>query len=474
MKRTTKLIENIDYITIGLYFLLVLMGWLNIYSAVYNDQHTSIFDITQRYGKQLMWIGASVVLITIILLIDSSFFPMFSYPIYIFTVLLLIAVLLFGKEVNGARSWFQIGGFRLQPAEFTKFATNLAFAQFLSSYNFKLLKIKNLIIVGFILFFPALLILLQNDTGSALVYFSFVLVLYREGLPGSILLVGLLLAVVFIVTLVANVFAVSIMLLVITFIAYFFIRKRINEVIKASILILGMSSVFFGISYLFNIKLDSEYYLFIGIGVSSVVFFRFAFKNKLNYIFILSAIVLGGIIFSLSVNYIFDNVLESHQRDRINDLLGIEFDPLGAGYNVNQSKIAIGSGGFVGKGFLQGTQTKYDFVPEQSTDFIFCTVGEEWGFLGTSAVLVIFGLFLLRLIIIAERQRSVFSRVYAYGVVSIFFFHIAVNVGMTIGIAPVIGIPLPFFSYGGSSLWAFTILLFILLRLDANRMELLK
>jgi len=474
MKRTTKLINNIDYITIGLYFLLVLMGWLNIYSAVYNDQHTSIFDISQRYGKQLMWIGASVVLITIILLIDSSFFPMFSYPIYIFTVLLLIAVLLFGKEVNGARSWFQIGGFRLQPAEFTKFATNLAFAQFLSSYNFKLLKIKNLTIVSFILFFPALLILLQNDTGSALVYFSFVLVLYREGLPGSILLIGLLLAVIFIVTLVANVFAVSIMLLIITLVAYLFIRKRINEVIKASAIILGISSIFWGIAYLLNIELDSQYYLFIGIGISSIVFFRYAFKNKLNYIFVLAAIVIGGIFFSFSVNYIFDNVLESHQRDRINDLLGIEFDPLGAGYNVNQSKIAIGSGGFAGKGFLQGTQTKYDFVPEQSTDFIFCTVGEEWGFLGTSAVLIIFGLFLIRLIIIAERQRSTFSRVYAYGVVSIFFFHIAVNVGMTIGIAPVIGIPLPFFSYGGSSLWAFTILLFILLRLDANRMELLK
>jgi len=474
MKRTTKLIENIDYITIGLYFLLVLMGWLNIYSAVYNDQHTSIFDISQRYGKQLMWIGASVILISLILLIDSSFFPMFSYPIYVFTILLLIAVLLFGKEVNGARSWFQLGGFRLQPAEFTKFATNLAFAHFLSSYNFKLLKIKNLIIVGFILFFPALLILLQNDTGSALVYFAFILVLYREGLPGSILLVGLLLAVIFIVTLVANVFAVSIMLLIITLIAFFFIRKRINEVIKASAIILGVSSVFWGVAYLFNLEINPQYFIFAGIGVSTIVFFKFAFKNKLNYIFILSAIVISGILFSFSVNYIFDKVLESHQRDRINDLLGIEFDPLGAGYNVNQSKIAIGSGGFAGKGFLQGTQTKYDFVPEQSTDFIFCTVGEEWGFLGTSAVLIIFVLFLIRLIIIAERQRSTFSRVYGYGVVSIFFFHIAVNVGMTIGIAPVIGIPLPFFSYGGSSLWAFTILLFILLRLDANRMELLK
>ena len=474
MKRTSKILNNIDYITIGLYFLLVFMGWLNIYSAVYNDEHTSIFDISQRYGKQLMWIGASVILIGLILLIDSSFFPMFSYPIYIFTVVLLIAVLLFGKEVNGARSWFQLGGFRLQPAEFTKFATNLAFAQFLSSYNFKLLKIRNLMIVGVILFFPAILILLQNDTGSALVYVSFVLVLYREGLPGSILLIGLLFIIVFIVTLVANVLVVSIILIVISLIAYFFIRKKINEVLKAIVLIFGISSLFWGIAYLFTLEINPQYFIFIGIGVSTFVFLRFAFKNKLNYIIILSSIVIGGILFSFSVNYIFDSVLESHQRDRINDLLGIEFDPLGAGYNVNQSKIAIGSGGFAGKGFLQGTQTKYDFVPEQSTDFIFCTVGEEWGFLGTSMVLIIFSLFLMRLIIIAERQRSVFSRVYAYGVVSIFFFHIAVNVGMTIGIAPVIGIPLPFFSYGGSSLWAFTILLFILLRLDANRMELLK
>ena len=474
MRRATKLIDNIDYITVGLYFLLVLLGWLNIYSAVYNDEHTSIFDISQRYGKQLMWIGASTIIIILILLVDSSFYPMFSYPIYIFTVVLLIAVLLFGKEVNGARSWFQLGGLRLQPAEFTKFATNLAFAQFLSSYNFKLMKVKNLIIVGFILFFPALLILLQNDTGSALVYFSFVIVLYREGLPGSILLIGFLLAIIFIITLIANVFVVSLMLIVISLITYFFIRKNPNEVLKAIAITFGTSSLFWGISYLFNLEIDSEYFLFAGIGISSIVFIKFSFKNKIKLIPILSAVVVAGILFSFSVNYIFNNVLVSHQQDRINDLLGIEFDPLGAGYNVNQSKIAIGSGGFAGKGFLQGTQTKYDFVPEQSTDFIFCTVGEEWGFLGTSAVLIIFALFLMRLIIIAERQRSTFSRVYGYGVLAIFFFHIAINVGMTIGIAPVIGIPLPFFSYGGSSLWAFTILLFILLKLDSNRMELLK
>ena len=474
MKRTTKLIDNIDYITIGLYFLLVLMGWLNIYSAVYNENHVSIFDISQRYGKQLMWIGASVVIIAIILLIDSSFFPMFSYPIYIFTVLLLITVLLFGTEVNGARSWFQIGGFRLQPAEFTKFATNLAIAQFISSYNFKLMKFKNLLIVGFILFFPALLILLQNDTGSALVYFSFVLVLYREGLPGSILLVGLLLAAIFIATLISNVFIVSILLLTITFLAYFIIRRKVSETMKAIIIVFGISTLLWGIFKAFSIDVVPQYFLFTGIGISIIIFAWFAFKHKLSYIFILSSIVVGGILFSFSVNYIFNNVLESHQQDRINNLLGIEFDPLGAGYNVNQSKIAIGSGGFYGKGFLQGTQTKYDFVPEQSTDFIFCTVGEEWGFLGTSAVLLIFTFFLFRLIIIAERQRSSFSRIYGYGVVSIFFFHIIVNIGMTIGIAPVIGIPLPFFSYGGSSLWAFTILLFILIKLDSNRMELLQ
>lgn len=474
MRRTIRIIDSIDYITVGLYFLLVILGWLNIYSAVYNDEHANILDISQRYGKQLIWIAASVVIIILILLIDSSFFPVFSYAIYGFSILLLFAVLLFGQEVNGARSWFQIGELKIQPAEFTKFATNLAVAQFISSYNFKLLTLKNLAIVGVILLFPAALILLQNDTGSALVYFSFILVLYREGLPTSALVIILFAVIVFIITLMSNVLVASVLILTISMLSFLFYRRKINEFLKATLLIIGLVLVFWGVAYLLKMNLKIEYYLFLSILISAIVFFIFAFKNKLNYIYVLGMVVLFGIMYSYSVNYIFTEVLETHQRDRINNLLGIEFDPLGAGYNVNQSKIAIGSGEFIGKGFLQGTQTKFDFVPEQSTDFIFCTVGEEWGFIGSSFVLIIFALLLIRLIYIAERQRTKYSRIYAYGVISILLFHIVINVGMTIGLAPVIGIPLPFFSYGGSSLWAFTILLFILVKLDANRLELLR
>lgn len=474
MRRTIRIIDSIDYITVGLYFLLVILGWLNIYSAVYNDEHANILDVSQRYGKQLIWIAASVVIIILILLIDSSFFPVFSYAIYGFSILLLFAVLLFGQEVNGARSWFQIGELKIQPAEFTKFATNLAVAQFISSYNFKLLTLKNLAIVGVILLFPAALILLQNDTGSALVYFSFILVLYREGLPTSALVIILFAVIVFIITLMSNVLVASVLILTISMLSFLFYRRKINEFLKATLLIIGLVLVFWGVAYLLKMNLKIEYYLFLSILISAIVFFIFAFKNKLNYIYVLGMVVLFGIMYSYSVNYIFTEVLETHQRDRINNLLGIEFDPLGAGYNVNQSKIAIGSGEFIGKGFLQGTQTKFDFVPEQSTDFIFCTVGEEWGFIGSSFVLIIFALLLIRLIYIAERQRTKYSRIYAYGVISILLFHIVVNVGMTIGLAPVIGIPLPFFSYGGSSLWAFTILLFILVKLDANRLELLR
>ncbi len=464
-----KLLKNIDYIIVGLYFLLVLMGWLNIYSAVYNENHKSIFDISQRYGKQLLWIVAAILIISIIFIIDSKFFAFFSYPIYFFTVFMLIMVLLFGKEVNGARSWFEVAGFRLQPAEFAKFATNLAIAKLLSTYNFKMLKIKNLAIISLILFFPAALILLQNDTGSALVYASFIFVLYREGLPGVVLIIGFFIALVFILTLIFSPLVVGIIVVTISLLSYFVIDKNRMNFLKASLLIVVTTLLLWGSGYVFKQKIALHYYLYLALLLTSVYFVIYAFKTKRSYIYWIVALTFTTLVFSSSVDYIFNNVLEQHQRDRINNLLGIEYDPLGAGYNVNQSKIAIGSGGIFGKGYLQGTQTKFDFVPEQSTDFIFCTVGEEWGFLGTTFVIFVFTLLLIRIIQISERQKSKFIRIYGYGVASIFFFHIAVNIGMTIGLAPVIGIPLPFFSYGGSSLWSFTILLFILVRLDADR-----
>jgi rod shape determining protein RodA len=459
--------------TVGIYFVLVFLGWINIYAAVFNQEHQSIFDISQRYGKQLVWIGAAVVLILLIFLVDSRFYVAFPYPVYLLVMLLLLFVLAFGREVNGARSWLEIGAFRLQPAEFAKLATALALAKVISTYNFKLLKFKNLMIIGAIMFFPAFLILLQNDTGSALVYVTFVLVLYREGLPAWILVLGVLIITFFILALLWGLETVTLLILITALVYFFLFSKQLKLALFAAIPLLVFYSAFYLIDYFTESPMALSIKLIAPFVLSSLIFVIYAFRKNIGRIYAIIALALSSILFIFSVDYVFNKVLGEHQRDRINNLLGIEFDPLGAGYNVNQSLIAIGSGGTYGKGFLQGTQTKYDFVPEQSTDFIFCTVGEEWGFLGTSVILLLFLWLLFRIIIISERQKSKFSRIYGYGVASIFFFHILINVGMTIGLAPVIGIPLPFISYGGSSLWAFTILLFILLRLDVSRDELL-
>lgn len=398
---------------------MVLMGWMNIYAAVYDESHPSIFDLGTSYGKQMLWIVTSAVIILAIMFTDAKFFPAFAWVIYGLTIILLIAVLVMGKEVAGSKSWIQVGAFGLQPAEFAKIGAALALARYLGDLHVKLQSLRTRILSGVIIAIPAVFIFLQNDTGSALVFLAFLLVMYREGLSGNILLLGILAVFLFIVSLLFDKFIVIGVMGSVAFLAWLMIRRV---------------------------------------------------KRSLPMVLL---IFLGSAAFVYSVDYAFNNILEDHQRTRINVLLGTETDLRGAGYNVNQSKIAIGSGGFFGKGFLQGTQTKYDFVPEQSTDFIFCTVGEEWGFLGTTIVIGLFMLLLYRLLMLAERQRSAFSRIYGYSVAAIIFFHFAVNIGMTIGLAPVIGIPLPFFSYGGSSLWAFTILLFIFIRLDANRLIML-
>ncbi len=407
----------VDWPLVLLYFLFVGMGWLNIYAAVYNEEASSIIDASQKYGKQLTWIITAVVIVFILFLVDGKFFNRFAYAIYGFFIFLLVSVLLFGKEVGGARSWFEIGGFSIQPAEFAKIGVALALAKLLSSINVSLDQFKTRITGLTIVGIPAVLILLQNDTGSALVFLAFLLVLYREGMSGILLWLGTGAGVLFTLTLI------------------------------------------FGPVYLF-IALG----IILGIGL---YFLRGKKREIRNWVLI----VFMGAGFVQSVDYVYQNVLEPHQQSRIDVLLGKKDDPHGAGYNTNQSKIAIGSGGLTGKGYLEGTQTKFDFVPEQSTDFIFCTVGEEWGFLGSFILVALFLTLFWRLIIAAERQRSAFSRIYGYSVACILFFHFAVNISMTIGLAPVIGIPLPFFSYGGSSLWGFTILLFIFIRLDAYRME---
>lgn len=432
MRGNRSLIDNIDWVLVGLYFILVLAGWLNIYAAVYNDEFQSIFDTSQRYGKQLLWIGTSVVIAVIILLIDERFFSTFGYFIYGFVLILLVVVIFIGAETKGATSWFTIGGFKVQPSEFSKFATNLALAKYLSTLNIRIDRFKTKLIAAAIIIIPAVLILLQNDTGSALVYGAFILVLYREGLSGNILLVGVLAAVLFILTL--------------------FLQSVEYSILEISVqgpeIMLLVILLMLGVFYYFNRK-----------------------RKGLVTILIAILVACGALV--KSVDYVFTSVLEPHQSKRINVLLGLESDPKGAGYNVNQSLIAIGSGGFSGKGYLEGTQTKFDFVPEQSTDFIFCTIGEEWGFIGSFFVVVLFLAVLLRILFLCSRQRSSFARIYGYGVAAILFFHFTINIGMTIGLAPVIGIPLPFFSYGGSSLWAFTILVFVFVKMDADRLEIL-
>ena len=418
---SNSIFYNIDWITVLLYVVLVLMGWANIYAAVYNEEHHAITDITQKYGKQMIWIGTAFVLALIVLVIDENFYTAFAYFIYGAFMVLIIAVPFLGREVKGSRSWFRFGDFGIQPAEFMKFATNLAIAKFLSNQHIKIADYRNTIITLLMLLVPmAIIIKLQNETGLAIVFVTFIFTLYREGLSVNYLLLGFLAAVLFILALLVN-----------------------------------------------------NLYLFVIIAALCGASLLFIKRNRRNlFIVALVGLVACGMVKGTSTIY---EHLEPHQKIRIDVLLGRgTVDLKKEGYNVNQAKIAIGSGGLTGKGYLEGTQTKYDFVPEQDTDFIFCTVGEEWGFLGCSVVIILELTLIIRIVFMAERQRSSFSRIYGYGVASVLFFHLTVNIGMTIGLAPVIGIPLPFFSYGGSSLWSFTILLFIFIKLDSHRLQILR
>lgn len=471
--RRVSLLRNLDWITVLVYLLLVFVGWINIYAAVYNEDHQNILDLTQKYGKQLMWIIAAFVLAIMILIVDGKFYSTFSYPLYFIMIFLLVTVLIFGREVNGARSWFQLGVIRFQPAEFAKFATCLAIARYLGAYGLGVKKIKTFLISGIFLLVPAFLIVLQRDAGSALVYSVFLFVLYREGLSGWFLVLALMSAVLFVVTLVLTKMNLLIIILFITFMILLMQGYSMLKMLYSVLILAAVYIVFYMINSQVDVFAENSDVLLLSVFCFGIFSLVYTYVKRMNKAFVVVLFTICSLFFSMSVGIVFNNVLERHQRDRINLLVGLIDDPRGVGYNVNQSKIAIGSGGLSGKGFLNGTQTKFNFVPEQSTDFIFCTVGEEHGFLGTSFVLSLFLFLILRLVFLAERQRSRFSRIYGYGVASILFFHVAINVGMAIGLAPVIGIPLPFFSYGGSSLWSFTILLFIFLRLDVNRLELL-
>lgn len=416
MNNQRSLFFNVDWFVILTYLVLCIFGWFNIHAAVYDPEHPSIIDLDTNYGKQLIFIISAVIIGFTILILDSKFFNTFSPIFYGLTLMLLVLVLIIGRNVGGNQAWIPIGSFRLQPSEFAKFTTCLLLAKYLGSSTIKVQDLRAQLIAAFIILIPTALILLQPDAGSALTFSSLILVLYREGLSG-----------------------------------YFLIIE-------------GLSIILFILTVLYN-----KYYVLLGV-LALAGWFIYLYRKNRRTITVLGLGVIFSVIFIFSVDFAYNSILKPHQKSRIDVILGKVNDPRGMGYNLNQSKIAIGSGGLWGKGYLQGTQTKYNFVPEQSTDFIFCTVGEEWGFAGCFVVIGLYLFLLLRIITIAERQRSSFPRIYGYGVASILFFHFFINIGMTIGLIPVIGIPLPFLSYGGSSLWSFTILLFILLKFDSNRM----
>jgi rod shape determining protein RodA len=471
VKRNINVWNRIDKVTIILFLLMIVIGWFNIYAAVFNEERSGMLDLTQRYGKQFVWIIAAIVIAIFVVTIDSRFYFFFSWFIYGALMLLLLLVLLFGTEVNGAKSWFEFGSFSLQPSEFAKFGTALALAFYLSSKRHDLTRLSVMIPAAAIILMPAFLTALQPDMGSMIVFFALFLVLYREGMSPYIFVSGLLMVVLFFLTLLVNNLYLSIALILMSFFLLWFATRKWKLVLAGTGTFVLISGILYLLdNYLFK-SLGTELVIFISVILSGAVYVYYIYNKKAISVMVIYLFLAGSILYVNTVDYAFNNMLPSHQKDRVNILLGLKSDPHGTGYNVNQSIISIGSGGFLGKGFLKGTQTKFKFVPKQSSDFIFCTVGEEWGFLGSFVVIGMYLALLLRLIFLAERQRSVFSRIYGYGVVSIIFTHFFINIGMAVGIVPVIGIPLPFFSYGGSSLWSFTILLFIFLRLDASRAE---
>lgn len=409
--------KNIDWIAVSLYAIIVLFGWVNIYAACFDETHARVFDFTCQHGKQIIWIGIAFIFAVTILYIEPRFFSHAAYALYGITIVLLIATLFIGTKTNGGLSWINFGAFKFQPSEFAKFATALALAKYMSTLNIDIKNRKTQLTIATITAIPMGLILLQHDTGSALVFLSFILPLYREGMSPAIMVIGVVSIILFVLALLVN------------------------------------------------------KYILIGIVAACCLIYLFIWLSKRTmktYIHVACVMAICTL-FIFSVDFTFEKILEPHQRDRIYVLLGKTDDIKDVGYNVHQSKIAIGSGGFIGKGFLGGTITKADFVPEQETDFIFCTVGEEWGFVGSTIVIALYIFFLIRLITIAERQRSTFARFYGYATASIIFIHLLINVGMVLGLVPVIGIPLPLFSYGGSSLLAFTIMIFILIRQDAEK-----
>lgn len=471
------LMKTIDWRLVIYYLLLILIGWVNIYASVHSSEPTSIFDWDCRSGKQAVWILTSFCLALLILFVLSPrIYEGLSVPIYAIVILLLIAVIFLGIEVKGSRSWFAFGAIRFQPAEISKISTSLMLATFMSQLGYRIGRMKDFIITALIILVPMMIIVLQSETGSALVYVGFIFMLYREGLSGwLIFLIGMAIL-TFILTLTASPFTAILVLIGITSFCIFLFSGRLKWWLMIGlptiILLAFVPSILGALTDpevpSFWDKIKPMYILWglLAIAVPGGIIAAFREGNRFSNLAILS--FLAGVVLVYSTDFIFNDVLQDHQRKRIEVLLGMKEDPSGVGYNVNQAKIAIGSGGFTGKGYLNGTQTAYGFVPEQSTDFIFCTIGEEWGFLGSASLILLYVLLIWRIIKDAEKSREAFTRIYGYCVACCIFMHLFINIGMTIGIMPVIGIPLPFVSYGGSSMWAFTILLFIFIALHRN------
>ncbi len=470
---------SVDRVISILYLLFIVLGWLNIYAASFDlENAVSLFDLSGRAGMQLIWIGTSLLLAFALIKIDVAFYETYALLFYVIGLFLLVVTLIIAPDIKGSHSWLVIGPVRLQPAEFMKFVIALMLAKTFNTYGFTLMNRKSLIIVSSIILVPLLLVIMQSETGTALVYLSLVLVLYREGLPGGVLFIGAAAITLFIAGIkfsdtpippisLGELIATILMIVFATGMIWYYVKRKMVAYIY---FIIG--AVPFLLNFIlsfFKADLSYGWVALISLVATTLylIYMQLRYRRK-KYLLILM-FLFGSVAFVESLEYVFNDILQPHQQMRIKVTLGMEQDLLGSGYHVGQSKIAIGSGGLIGKGFLNGTQTKLKYVPEQDTDFIFCTIGEEWGFLGSVLIIVLFAVFILRLLTLAERQTSAFGRIYGYSVVSIFLFHFMVNIGMVIGIMPVIGIPLPFFSYGGSSLWGFTILLFIFLRIDKSR-----
>ena len=482
MNKNRSVISGLDWWTIGLFLVISLFGWLNIYGSSFTFEQTSIWDFSHRAGKQFIWIMTALAMGTIIVAVEEKIYDILGYIFYGVMIVLLLITPLLARDINGSLSWINIGSVSLQPAEFAKCFTAIAVAKYMSRYGYRVRDLRDLLVPFTIIGVPLLIIMVaQRDTGSALVFLSFLLVFYREGMSGYVLLWGVISILLFVVVIrfcevavpwgIGNVGILVSSLLIEAITVGLLIYKEKD--IRATIMIAISTIAIFAIGLIMNIwvKVNFNYVSLASLIMSAIIMLFFAFRQRRRSSWWIVAFIVVETVFCQGFDAAFNKVLQPHQRTRIEVLLGIKDDPTGAGYNVNQSKIAIGSGQFLGKGWTKGTQTALKFVPEQDTDFIFCTVGEEWGFVGSAGLLLLYLALILRIIYLAERQRDRFSMIYAYCVASILLTHVTINIGMVLGLLPVIGIPLPFFSYGGSSLWGFTLLLFILLRLDAARIN---